>query len=110
MGDKFHEIFGVNLCHFWRKITQNELFRPEIIGKSLKMSILLLMNKIKDKINSPKLAHICNIYSFYKGKHSRQDLNNERGIFIMSILRTIKEKLIYKDIKLKSYTENNLFY
>ena len=76
----------------------NELFRPEFIGENLKMSILLLMNKIKDKINSPKLTQICNIYSFYKGKNSRLDLNNERGIFILSILRTIKEKLIYKDI------------
>ena len=39
-----------------------------------------------------------NIATFYKGKGSRTEIINYRGIFLLSILRTIKDKLIHEDI------------
>ena len=40
-----------------------------------------------------------NIATIFKGKGSRSDLVNDRGIFLLSILRTIKDKLIHEDIR-----------
>ena len=38
------------------------------------------------------------ITTLYKGKGSKSELNNERGIFIVSIFRSLLMKLIYQDI------------
>ena len=37
------------------------------------------------------------IYSIYKNKGSKDDLNNDRGIFIVNIIHGILDKLIYED-------------
>ena len=41
---------------------------------------------------------LCDIISIYKGKGERASLDNDRGIFILSILRMIKDCLIYNNI------------
>ena len=76
----------------------NEMFKPEFIGNDLKKSILSMMNQMKHQLDSPKFLELSNITSMYKGKGSRNSLENDRGIFILVILRMIKEKLIYSDI------------
>ena len=38
-----------------------------------------------------------NITSLYKNKGSRQDLDNDRGIFTVTCLRSMVDKLIYND-------------
>ena len=77
-----------------------ELFQPGNIGKELKKSILMMINKIKSENgNEPEFMEYANILSFYKGKGKTSDLNNDRGIFILNILRMIKDRMVYNDIK-----------
>ena len=57
------------------------------------------MNKIKEELDQPSFMEDANIVSLYKGKGSRSDVENARGIFILSILRTIKDKFIHEDTK-----------
>ena len=40
---------------------------------------------------------VANISAIYKGKGSMNDLKNERGIFLVSIYRSILIKLLYND-------------
>ena len=77
----------------------NELFTIDNIGVDMKKSILLLMNKIKKNFQEPELMKLANITSFWKGKGRKDNLENERGIFILNILRMIKDKLIHNDIR-----------
>ena len=75
----------------------NELFKPGVIGEDLEQSLLLLYNRIKDKTEFPKLMELADIISIYKGKGEKVDLANDRGIFIVSTLRSILMKLLYND-------------
>ena len=75
----------------------NELFRPENIGSDMERSLLLLMNKIRQDIKIPELMQFANIVSIYKGKKSKNSLENDRGIFIMNIFRSILMKIIYNE-------------
>ena len=75
----------------------NELFKPGVIGSDLKLSVLNLMNGIKREMKLPNFMEMSNITTLYKNKGSRFDMNNERGIFILSVLRKIFDKLIYND-------------
>ena len=77
----------------------NELFAYEYIGDDLKESLLMLLNKIKDHYVEPDFMSLANITSFWKGKGSRHDIEYERGIFILLVIRMIKDKMIYNDIK-----------
>ena len=52
-------------------------------------------NKTDQKF--PAAFENCNISSIYKHRGSRNDLENYRGIFRVPILRSILDKLIYKD-------------
>ena len=75
----------------------NEIFKPGVIGKDLQDSLLLLVNRIKDTVEIPKIMEYANITSIYKGKGEKVDLENDRGIFIVSVLRSIFMKLLYND-------------
>ena len=75
----------------------NELFRPGIIGSDLKESLLSLVNGIKVNCQFPEFVKWANITSLYKGKGEKLDLDNERGIFIVSVIRSILMRLIYND-------------
>jgi hypothetical protein len=75
----------------------NELFKPGVIGDDLEKSLIMLYNRIKDKIEFPQFMEIDNIISIYKGKGEKIDLTNDRGIFIVSTLRSILMKLLYND-------------
>ena len=55
------------------------------------------MNGSKYEMLVPSMLLLSNITTLYKNKGSRFELNNERGIFILSVLRKILDKLIYND-------------
>lgn len=74
-----------------------EIFKEEVIGDNLKKSMLILYNKIKVTGSIPEFMKNANIHAIYKGKGDVTDLDSDRGIFILSIFRTILMKLIYKD-------------
>ena len=56
-----------------------------------------LLNRIKQEFTFPEFMEFSNIVSIYKGKGERMDLENDRGIFVVTILRSILNSLIYKD-------------
>ena len=75
----------------------NELFKPTNEGSDLKKAMLLLMNQIKSTKVFPDVLKYCNITSLYKGKGPRKEFVNYRGIFWVTVLRSILDKLIYND-------------
>ena len=76
----------------------NEIFKPDVAGKNLKLSMLKLFNRIKDKNEIPEFIRKADIATIYKGKGEKADLKNDRGVFIVSVFRSILMKLVYKDI------------
>ena len=75
----------------------NELFKPGVGGKKLVSSLLIMLNKIKQEITIPEFMELSNIVSIYKGKGERMDLQNDRGIFIVNIFRSLLMKMVYRD-------------
>ena len=75
----------------------NEIFKEGVAGKNLKISLLKLFNKIKDTGYIPKFMELADIATIYKGKGDKSNLENDRGIFIVTILRSLLMKLIYND-------------
>ena len=63
----------------------------------LKLAILKLVNKVKADQKFPEALEYCDITSVWKLKASRNDFNNYRGIFHVTILRSILDRLIYND-------------
>ena len=74
-----------------------ELFRPEIIGSDLFTSLLMLCNKVKSQLLIPNFITFTDITSICKSKGLKSELDNDRGIFGVSKVRSILEKLIYQD-------------
>ena len=76
---------------------QNELFKDGCIGSDLELALLTMFNGIKDHQDIPPFFNLSNITSLYKNKGSREDLDNDRGIFVLTIFKKILDKLIYCD-------------
>ena len=76
----------------------NELFKLPNAGSDLIKSITVLMNRIKDQCYIPEFIRFKNVSAIYKNRGSRLDLDNDRGIMRTTILNSILQKLIYKDI------------
>ena len=76
----------------------NELFKSNVAGKDLKEATLKLMNKIKEKQKVPKTIQLCNIAPIYKNKGKHSNFNSYRGIFRVTVLRSILDRLIYNDM------------
>ena len=75
----------------------NELFKEEVAGTDLKLATLRLMNHIKKNHEYPEVLNPCNITSIYKQKGSHTDFENYRGVFRVTVLRSILDRLIYND-------------
>ena len=73
----------------------NELFKNNIIGSDIKKSLLLMFNKIKENSFIPYFMNCANITTVPK-KGNQIELQNERGIFRVSVLRSILMNLIYE--------------
>ena len=74
-----------------------DIFKEEVIGDDLKNSMLVLLNKSRSEGKLPSFMQQFNICAIYKGKGLITDLDSDRGIFLVSIFRTILMKMIYKD-------------
>ena len=75
----------------------SELFLPGIMGSDLQSGVISLINGIKNTRYFPKFMEMADICTIYKNKGSRLEMKNERGIFILPILRKILDKLTYQD-------------
>ena len=75
----------------------NELFKKNVAGTDLKLAVLKLMNLIKNRQQYPECLEPCNITSLYKQKGSHKDFNNYRGVFRVTVFRSILDRLIYND-------------
>ena len=75
----------------------NEIFRPEVAGDDLKLAILKLMNRVKSDQIFPEVLELCDVSSIWKRRGSRNDFDNYRGIFRLTIFRSILDRLIYND-------------
>ena len=75
----------------------NELFSNEVVGKNLKVSMLKLFNKMKAENYIPDFIRFADVATIYKGKGEKCDLENDRGIFLVTTFRSILMRLIYKD-------------
>ena len=75
----------------------NEIFKPGVIGTDLQNSLLQMFNKVKLEFEIPEIMTLANIISIYKGKGVKNDLKNDRGIFIMNIFKSIMMKMIYNE-------------
>ena len=74
----------------------SELFKPGVAGSDLSQSTLMLCN-MKDECRIPWITEFAIIRSIFKKKGSKLDLNNDRGVFSVTCLRAIADKLIYND-------------
>ena len=72
----------------------NEIFKKNVIGVDLKKSLLLMYNELKKKQCIATFMNYANITTVPK-KGSKILLENERGIFRVSVLRYILMRLIY---------------
>ena len=75
----------------------NEIFKPGCAGTNLLESLVLLYNGIKKTFHIPLFVMLENITTIYKNKGSRFDMDNDRGIFILTVLKKILDNLIYQD-------------
>ena len=66
-------------------------------GSDLKLAVLKLMNHIKNTQVYPEAMEYCNITSLYKHKGSHKDFSNYRGVFRVTVLRSVLDRLIYND-------------
>ena len=75
-----------------------EIFMEDSIGEDLKKSLLMLCNKVKETRTLPGFMQKTNICAIYKGRGDMLSLDSDRGIFLITIFRTILMKMVYQDI------------
>ena len=75
----------------------NEIFKTDCAGEDLENALLSLFNGIKDTFHFPEYIKKENISTIFKNKGSRLNLDNDRGIFILTALKKILDNLIYID-------------
>ena len=75
----------------------NEIFKPNVIGSNLRDGLLHLSNGIKTDLHFPPFMQLANVTTIYKKKGSRLSLENDRGIFVTSVMKKIIDRLIYND-------------
>ena len=72
----------------------NEIFKSEVAGKYLKQSLLVMFNRMKMEKKISSFMNVSNITTVPK-RGSRVELTNERGIFRVSLARSILMRMIY---------------
>ena len=75
----------------------NEIFMDGVLGENLKISLLHMVNKIRENNKIPDFVRLADVSTIYKGKGSKSELVNDRGIFIVSIIRSLLMRLVYLD-------------
>ena len=69
-----------------------------VSGNNLKVSMIKLFNKVKFEKYFPGFIRKADVSTIYKGKGENCNLDNDRGISIVSIFKSMIMELIYKDI------------
>ena len=72
-----------------------EIFKLNIIGHDLKLSLLTLLNYIKEKGEVPDFMRKAHISTIPKKNKSRLHLKNERGIFLVNVIRGILMRILF---------------
>ena len=62
------------------------------------MSLINLLNCVKKTQIYPTIFRPANISSFWKRKGDKSDLDNDRGVFNVTKIQSIMDKMIYNDI------------
>ena len=75
----------------------NEIFKEGVAGRDFKLSLLKLFNKMKTENFIPEFIKMADVVTIYKGKGEKCDLQNDRGIFLVTVFRSILMRLIYLD-------------
>ena len=75
-----------------------ELFKPQNSGSDLILSLVKMFNAMKNTLIIPTFLQKMSVTSIWKRKGSRSSIKNERGIFNLSKVRSIIDKLLYQDI------------
>ena len=83
-----------------------ELFKPQLAGSDVHLSLTKMFNLMKENIEVPNFFESMSITSIYKNKGNRKLLSNDRGIFNLCKVRSVLDKLLYKDIF--NVVDNNL--
>ena len=73
----------------------NEIYRN--MGEDGLISLLDMLNTIKKTLLIPSKLNVSNVSTIYKGKGSKQEVINLRGIFKLAIVRNLLDRLIYFD-------------
>ena len=76
----------------------NDIFKEGCIGADLKEALLSMFNEMKSSMEVPNIIQWSNITSIYKRSGSKEDMNNQRGIFNLTVLRKIADNLLYNDL------------
>ena len=74
-----------------------ELFKPEMAGSDMFKSLSMMFNLIKSEMKTSLFMKKMTITSLYKNKGVRNDFSNQRGIFNLSKVKSMLDKLIYED-------------
>ena len=75
-----------------------ELFRPELAGNDLMTSMTKMFNEIKRTLKIPPFLQKVTITSLYKNKGLKNNFANQRGVFNVSKVRSILDKVLYEDV------------
>ena len=75
-----------------------ELFKEPYAGSDVFQSLAKLFNLSKKELDIPDFFELMSITSLYKNRGSKSDIGNERGIFNVSKVRSIFDKVIYSDV------------
>ena len=90
----------------------NEIIKPGVAGQDFQQSLLLMLNKTKETLTIPDMMKVVNVAMIPKpGKQGLHNLENQRGIFLISVFCSVLMKLLLKDEykKLDSYmTDSNI--
>jgi hypothetical protein len=74
----------------------NEIFKEGVIGHNLKKSMLMLYNRLREEKLIPIFMNFSDITTVQQ-RGSKLDPENERGIFRVSVLRSILMRMIYNE-------------
>ena len=75
-----------------------ELFNPAVCGDDMSLSLEKMFNRIKKELGIPQFLQKVAITSLYKNKGSKSDFSNQRGVFNVSKVRSILDKMVYGDV------------
>ena len=75
----------------------NELFKEGWAGPEMKKGLLVLMNGIKRTKEFPTFMCRSDIVSIFKKKGSKLDIENERGISLITVFKKTFKNLLFND-------------